>query len=278
MFTISRKVADVLELYLLTFIIELELTRCAPQPVILPVPPVSLTTPGAWAACQGPPCIMGSAFPTAQIIIFWTPTADVEVGPIFELPWVKGWRSAVSVLPFPSLAACHSSCTSCWGPAVSQCTSCPGWLLLHQGQCVETCGEGHYSQDQTCQSKKPSTSNQSFILKTVEENLPFWPSLPPFQTVIPPVGPAWGRWPQTASSVSNQKKWCCRSSVKCSTACAWLCVLHTNTWMTGRRAEVSAKACFWCFSLLEQPSTNELLLLISIITTFYLFKILGFCL
>lgn len=97
MFIVSRKVADILELYLLTFIIEpgvfnhfdrapLTLTRCAPQPVILPVPPVSLTTPGARAACQGPPCIMGSAFPTAQIIIFWTPTADAEVRPIFEWP------------------------------------------------------------------------------------------------------------------------------------------------------------------------------------------------
>lgn len=96
MFILSRKVADVLELYLLTFLIEpgvfihfdlpLTLTHRAPQPVILPVPPVSLTTPGARAVCRGPPCIMGSAFPTAQIIIFWTTTADAEVGPIFELP------------------------------------------------------------------------------------------------------------------------------------------------------------------------------------------------
>lgn len=110
MFIVSRKVAGVLELYLLTFFIEpgvfnhfdrvsLTLARCAPQPVILPVPPVSLTTPGARAVCRGPPCIMGSAFPTAQIIISWTPTADAEVGPIFELLKVGCLSSPLSLPP-----------------------------------------------------------------------------------------------------------------------------------------------------------------------------------
>lgn len=50
-------------------------------------------------------------------------------------------------------SACHSSCASCWGPSVSQCTLCPSKLLLHQGQCVEACGEGLYSLDNTCHSK-----------------------------------------------------------------------------------------------------------------------------
>lgn len=54
---------------------------------------------------------------------------------------------------FPFSSACHSSCASCWGPSVSQCTLCPGGLLLHQGQCVEACGEGQYSLDNTCHSK-----------------------------------------------------------------------------------------------------------------------------
>lgn len=50
-------------------------------------------------------------------------------------------------------SACHSSCASCWGPSVSQCSQCPGGLLLHQGQCVEACGEGLYPQDNTCHSR-----------------------------------------------------------------------------------------------------------------------------
>ncbi|KAG7220426.1 hypothetical protein INR49_003292 [Caranx melampygus] len=52
--------------------------------------------------------------------------------------------------------ACHSSCSSCWGPSVSQCTQCPAGLLLHQGQCVEACGEGLYPQDNTCHNCHPS--------------------------------------------------------------------------------------------------------------------------
>lgn len=135
--------------------VSLMLTRCASQPAIPPAPPVSLTTPGARAACRGPPCIMGSVFPTARLSISWTPTADAEVGPLFEPPRVRGQRSGGSVLLSSPLPACHSSCASCWGPSVSQCTSCPAGLLLHQGQCVETCGEGLYSQDHTCHSKEP---------------------------------------------------------------------------------------------------------------------------
>ncbi|XP_034027090.1 extracellular matrix protein FRAS1 [Thalassophryne amazonica] len=52
--------------------------------------------------------------------------------------------------------ACHSSCSSCWGPSVSQCTSCLDGLLLHQGQCVDTCGEGLYPQDSNCHNCHPS--------------------------------------------------------------------------------------------------------------------------
>lgn len=63
--------------------------------------------------------------------------------------------------------ACHSSCASCWGPSVSQCTLCPAALLLHQGQCVEDCEEGLYSQDSTCHSET-----------YVETTLCFFPLLP----------------------------------------------------------------------------------------------------
>lgn len=47
--------------------------------MIRPVPPVSLTTPSAWAACRGPPCTMGNVFPSVQLSITWTTTADAEV-------------------------------------------------------------------------------------------------------------------------------------------------------------------------------------------------------
>ncbi|KAK7933749.1 hypothetical protein WMY93_004645 [Mugilogobius chulae] len=52
--------------------------------------------------------------------------------------------------------ACHSSCSSCWGPSVSQCSDCLSGLFLQQGQCVETCGEGMYPQHQTCHNCHPS--------------------------------------------------------------------------------------------------------------------------
>ncbi|XP_042580368.1 extracellular matrix organizing protein FRAS1-like [Cyprinus carpio] len=46
--------------------------------------------------------------------------------------------------------ACHSSCASCSGPAVSHCTSCSKSLILNQGQCVESCGEGLFSRGGHC--------------------------------------------------------------------------------------------------------------------------------
>nr|XP_023997099.1 extracellular matrix protein FRAS1-like [Salvelinus alpinus] len=52
--------------------------------------------------------------------------------------------------------ACHSSCWSCSGPSVSQCTLCSQGLSLHQDQCLETCGDGLYHQDQTCHICHPS--------------------------------------------------------------------------------------------------------------------------
>lgn len=62
--------------------------------------------------------------------------------------------------------ACHSSCASCWGSSVSQCTLCPGGLLLHQGQCVEACGEGLYAQDYTCHSESLNTLIKYPVKKT----------------------------------------------------------------------------------------------------------------
>lgn len=100
---------------------------------------------------------MGSAFLSARLATTRTPTADAEV--CLTCWGCEGQRSGGSALPSPhplsSLPACHSSCTSCWGPSVSQCTSCPGGLLLHHGQCVDTCGEGLYPQDSSCHSKDP---------------------------------------------------------------------------------------------------------------------------
>ncbi|XP_051540724.1 extracellular matrix organizing protein FRAS1-like [Myxocyprinus asiaticus] len=46
--------------------------------------------------------------------------------------------------------ACHSSCASCSGPSVSQCTTCSRSLILNQGQCMESCGEGLFSRNGQC--------------------------------------------------------------------------------------------------------------------------------
>ncbi|KAJ8398108.1 hypothetical protein AAFF_G00431850 [Aldrovandia affinis] len=48
--------------------------------------------------------------------------------------------------------ACHSSCAVCSGPLVSQCTLCSGMLTLNQGQCLDSCGDGLYSQEGICKS------------------------------------------------------------------------------------------------------------------------------
>lgn len=61
-------------------------TCCCLQPVIHPVPPVSLAIPSAWAAQKGSHCIMGNAFPNVQFSITWTATADAEVGQLHPLP------------------------------------------------------------------------------------------------------------------------------------------------------------------------------------------------
>uniref|UniRef100_A0A8C7CEK8 Fraser extracellular matrix complex subunit 1 n=1 Tax=Oncorhynchus kisutch TaxID=8019 RepID=A0A8C7CEK8_ONCKI len=52
--------------------------------------------------------------------------------------------------------ACHSSCWSCSGSAVSQCSLCTQGLSFHQGQCLEACGQGLYHQDGTCLNCHPS--------------------------------------------------------------------------------------------------------------------------
>lgn len=64
---------------------------------------------------------------------------------------------------------------------------------------------------------------------------------PCFQIVIPPVGPVWVPWLQTASAVSNQRKPSCCSPVTSSTASAQRDVLRTASRMTCRHAEVSRK-------------------------------------
>ncbi|KAJ3603631.1 hypothetical protein NHX12_028376, partial [Muraenolepis orangiensis] len=52
--------------------------------------------------------------------------------------------------------ACPGSCASCWGPSGSQCSRCLGALLLLQGHCVGSCGEGLHPQDNTCHNCHPS--------------------------------------------------------------------------------------------------------------------------
>lgn len=52
-----------------------------------------------------------------------------------------------------SPAACHSSCAACAGPSATQCSLCPGSLVLHQGQCIPSCGEGFYPQHGVCKGR-----------------------------------------------------------------------------------------------------------------------------
>lgn len=100
---------------------------------------------------------MGNAFPTARPTTTWTLMAGAEVGGatlhhialLFSPPSPQFSDAFILFVA----SACHSSCASCWGPSVSQCSLCPGGLLLHQGQCVEACGEGLYAQDNTCHSE-----------------------------------------------------------------------------------------------------------------------------
>lgn len=138
-------------------------------------------------------------------------------------------------------AACHSSCASCWGPAVSQCSSCASGLLLHQGQCVEACGQGLYSLDDACHSKPPRLESSARKEGRIPSPLV---SLPFLQTATPLAAHAWVLWLQTASSASNRRRSSCRSPLS-STASARPRVPSPPSWTTSRRAEVSRGRCDW---------------------------------
>lgn len=218
------------------------ITRCASQPAIPPVPPVSLTTPGVQAVFPGLPCIMGSAFPTARLTTTWTPTADVEVGRMFELLESKvkgqvGQFFCLTVFPQPATAPAPPA-------GVPQCPSAPPVLV--GSSCTRASVWRRVGRGSTRRTTPATVIIFNFHLfqQAVVENRPFDPRCPCFQTAIHPVGPAWGRWPQTASSVSNQRKWCCPSPDSCSTVSARLGVPHTNTWMTRRHVEVGASTPF----------------------------------
>lgn len=149
-----------------------------------------------------------------------------------------------NVSPFSFFSSvCHSSCASCWGPSVSQCTLCSVRLLLHQGQCVEACGEGLYSQDKTCHSKAYISFVYIYLSKCESPFLIFY--LPNFKIVIPLAGPVWDPWPQTVFAVSNRRKPSCHSPVTSSMASAQLDVQRAASWIICRHAEVSGKGSFF---------------------------------
>lgn len=55
-------------------------------------------------------------------------------------------------LSFP--AACHESCSSCWGAAENNCLSCKDTSrMLKAGFCVASCGQGFYTKDGICSGK-----------------------------------------------------------------------------------------------------------------------------
>ncbi|XP_069482442.1 extracellular matrix organizing protein FRAS1 [Ambystoma mexicanum] len=49
-------------------------------------------------------------------------------------------------------AACHVTCSSCFGPLANQCGSCSRSLVLHQGQCLPTCLEGSFAENSNCKA------------------------------------------------------------------------------------------------------------------------------
>ncbi|KAK5932009.1 hypothetical protein CgunFtcFv8_003748 [Champsocephalus gunnari] len=66
---------------------------------------------------------------------------------------------------------CHSSCSSCRGPSVSQCTLCPVGVFFTRVSVWRPVGKD------------------------------FTPRTPPATIVTPLAGPVWDPWPQTASAV-----------------------------------------------------------------------------
>ena len=120
----------------------LTLTRCGSQPVIPPVPPVSLTTLGVQAVFRGLPCITKSAFLTAQLSTTWTPTADVDVGGMFKLSeskvkgqvgqflWLPQSQPATGPAPHAGVPRCPSANPVLVG---SCCTKASVWRHVGRG-------------------------------------------------------------------------------------------------------------------------------------------------
>ncbi|XP_023676521.2 extracellular matrix organizing protein FRAS1 isoform X1 [Paramormyrops kingsleyae] len=51
---------------------------------------------------------------------------------------------------------CHASCLECTHGGHLNCTACSPALHLHQGQCLQRCPQGFYSQDRACHACHPS--------------------------------------------------------------------------------------------------------------------------
>ncbi|KCV68147.1 hypothetical protein H696_05413 [Fonticula alba] len=51
---------------------------------------------------------------------------------------------------------CHESCGSCFGPDRTHCLACLDKRFLKRGQCVTSCGSGHYLRDLACHPCNPS--------------------------------------------------------------------------------------------------------------------------
>lgn len=59
----------------------------------------------------------------------------------------------VNPAPF-FLAACHESCSSCWGAAENNCLACKDPShMLKAGLCVVSCGQGFYTKGGICSGK-----------------------------------------------------------------------------------------------------------------------------
>ncbi len=52
------------------------------------------------------------------------------------------------------ITECHSSCRTCSGPGVYECSSCySGHVLTHNGMCADMCYGGYYEENGVCKGK-----------------------------------------------------------------------------------------------------------------------------
>ena len=67
-----------------------------------------------------------------------------------------------SILKWSEWIGCHSNCSTCTGPSLDNCLSCPQSKLLLEGTCVDQCPLKYYLVNTTraCESKESKKNSQ----------------------------------------------------------------------------------------------------------------------